>query len=283
MILRIKNLFSKIFLANLSVIILTGLVILIFAVNQQIRFLKENIDETHKQVAHLLARDIEVYFLDQRWPFETMKEISQMPNFVFLWIVDPDGKIYLADDPQMWQKKIELPQEIFKLEKHQILIKDSLFFKTNEKIKTFIHPIKVAGSKDSWFLYLGISLKSISQATKKVILDSFCLFALVSILSLGLAYFFTKKIIQPLKEMEKGIKIISDGNLDHQIKLETRDEFEELAKAFNQMTLAIKKSQAEVDKKVKEQTQEIREKSINIENQKKAIINILCGTRSGKQ
>jgi len=104
-----------------------------------------------------------------------------------------------------------------------------------------------------------------------IIVYLFILLGAILVISL-----FTKTLIQPLNELVKATEIISQGNLDYKIDIKNNyDETAVLAESFNQMTETIKQSRAEVDKKVTEQTREIREKNIDIENQKKAILNIL--------
>ncbi|MCX6744407.1 MAG: ATP-binding protein [Candidatus Parcubacteria bacterium] len=88
-------------------------------------------------------------------------------------------------------------------------------------------------------------------------------------------FLFTKTITLPLSELVKATKIISQGDLEYKININNRDEAGALAKSFNKMVLAIKESRAEVDNQVNAQTQEIRKKTLDIENQKKAILNIL--------
>ncbi len=103
-----------------------------------------------------------------------------------------------------------------------------------------------------------------------IIVYLFILLGAILVLSL-----FTKTLTQPLNELVKATEIISQGNLDYKIDITRKDETGALAESFNQMVQAVKQSRAEVDKKVEEQTREIREKNIDIENQKKAILNIL--------
>ncbi|MCX6743151.1 MAG: HAMP domain-containing protein, partial [Candidatus Parcubacteria bacterium] len=101
------------------------------------------------------------------------------------------------------------------------------------------------------------------------------IYLLINLGAIFILSLITKAFTKPLNELVKATKIISQGNLDYKINITTKDEAGALAESFNQMIQAIKKSSAEVKQKVKEQTQEIREKSIDIENQKKAILNIL--------
>lgn len=68
--------------------------------------------------------------------------------------------------------------------------------------------------------------------------------AIFFILILGVAilaaYFFGRRILKPIIVLEKGARIIGDGNLDHRININTKDELEELAGYFNEMAKNLK-------------------------------------------
>ena len=60
----------------------------------------------------------------------------------------------------------------------------------------------------------------------------FAFFALYFIVNI----FFLKKFIKPIKELEKGMKNVTDGNLKTKLKIKTGDELEYLSNSFNKMT-----------------------------------------------
>jgi PAS domain S-box-containing protein len=92
-----------------------------------------------------------------------------------------------------------------------------------------------------------------------------------------------KMISKPIIALHHGIEIIEKGNLDHKVATTSKDEIGQLSRAFDQMTLAIKQSRAEVDQKVVKQTEEITKKSIDLANQQKAVLNILEDVQEEKQ
>ncbi len=72
-------------------------------------------------------------------------------------------------------------------------------------------------------------------------------------------------ILKPLRQIEYGTKIVSKGDLEHRIVVESDDEIGRLAKAFNMMTYSLKLSRDETDdykrnleEKVEERTGELR-------------------------
>ncbi len=53
---------------------------------------------------------------------------------------------------------------------------------------------------------------------------------------LGILYFFLRRMINPLKDIQKSIKRIGSGELNHRISINSNDEFGELSKEINAMT-----------------------------------------------
>ena len=88
-------------------------------------------------------------------------------------------------------------------------------------------------------------------------------------------YFLLEHFLLPLKQLRRAAEKIGAKNLDYNVEIKTGDDFEDLGNAYNTMTRAVKKSIADIDKKVKEQTIDIVKKQRELENQKKAVLNIL--------
>lgn len=79
---------------------------------------------------------------------------------------------------------------------------------------------------------------------------------LLCILSFAL-WFLRKQVVQPFKELLNGSRRIAGGDFDHRIILASRDELSELADAQNKMTSLFVEIKNNLDKKVRERTQEV--------------------------
>ncbi|MCD6562118.1 MAG: HAMP domain-containing histidine kinase [Deltaproteobacteria bacterium] len=55
--------------------------------------------------------------------------------------------------------------------------------------------------------------------------------------------FLTRSMILPIRELQKGIKSIAKESLSEQIRIRSKDEFGELAAAFNEMTFRLKEEE----------------------------------------
>lgn len=76
--------------------------------------------------------------------------------------------------------------------------------------------------------------------------------------------FLAEKIVAPIKALSDATEIVAKGNLDYRVKIETGDEIESLGNTFNQMAADLQKSverlknySNELEKKVRERTEEL--------------------------
>jgi signal transduction histidine kinase/ActR/RegA family two-component response regulator len=63
----------------------------------------------------------------------------------------------------------------------------------------------------------------------------------------GLGLLLPRRIVRPLLTVQEGAQQIGAGHLDHVIRVETGDEVQDLAEAFNDMAAGLASSQAEVE------------------------------------
>lgn len=72
-----------------------------------------------------------------------------------------------------------------------------------------------------------------------------------------LILYLIQSVLKPLHSFTEGAIIIGNGNLDHRIDVKDGLEINILAQAFNRMTGNLKRSYAEMEKKVEERTREL--------------------------
>lgn len=269
----LKNkIFSKIFGLIMLTSLLAGMFFLFISLQDRTHIAEQALIQENKLLAEVTANMIVAGHLGGRWPFQTLKLISDSENIVFLWIVKPSGEIYFADNPAMFGKFIE---DTSLLSIDEPLVKDSLS-EEGEKVKLIIHPLKMEPGEKPWALYLGASLKPIEVAARRTIVIG--VFAVISIIFLtGLvSFYFSRRITRPLEQLGAGAIIIGKGDLEHRIKIKTGDEIEKLAESFNQMAEDLEKSQAGLEEaksvleiKVTARTRELKELAKGLEGQVK--------------
>ncbi len=148
--------------------------------------------------------------------------------------------------------------------------------KYNDKIDgeiEFLNVIKI--EKYPFYLVSEIGTESISATIYStisllIILIFFSIF-LVSYALFKMISIFT----QPMTALIAFAKKISQGTFNQTIKIKRRDEFGQLSDAFNTMSNNLNDLYKNLDEKIIEKTQVLENKQIEVENQKKALLNVL--------
>lgn len=132
-------------------------------------------------------------------------------------------------------------------------------------------------SKDFWVLTMVVNKNSILASTKELDLIILLLTAILIIISTLIAVLSSRHITKPIIALTKGAEIISNGNFNHKIVVNTNDEIEDLAGKFNIMAKKIGESQNILEKwnkslkvEVGLRTKELKESQelLQIENRK---------------
>ena len=71
-----------------------------------------------------------------------------------------------------------------------------------------------------------------------------------------LSFYLSRFVIRPILDLHQGAQTVGQGNLDYRLTIRTKDEFENLGRAFNQMAEAISGMKREKDKTI-ELTQQL--------------------------
>jgi HAMP domain-containing protein len=81
-----------------------------------------------------------------------------------------------------------------------------------------------------------------------------------------LLYYFRVWVFRPIKELQAGVHRVHGGNFDQPIRLSSQDELEELANAFNAMTVRLRDIYKSLAQQVNEQTRQLvlSERMVNI-------------------
>ena len=85
------------------------------------------------------------------------------------------------------------------------------------------------------------------------------LLVLGGVLMGGLVFFAIGRIMKPVKELTQGAQRIAGGDFDHAIAAKSADEIQDLAQQFNTMAVALKDSYTDLERRVAERTEELRE------------------------
>jgi signal transduction histidine kinase len=78
-----------------------------------------------------------------------------------------------------------------------------------------------------------------------------------AVLMLGLLRFFYRWIFYPVRDLEQGVCRVAEGDFNHRIELDSGDEMEELAAAFNDMTGRLRDMYRDLEHQVNERSRQL--------------------------
>ncbi len=89
---------------------------------------------------------------------------------------------------------------------------------------------------------------SVGQLFLNMLIGSVIMLALLAVWMFIGSSRVSKKFVEPIQQLSKGVCEISGGNLDKKVKIDTGDEIEQLADSFNTMTDNLKTYMANLEK-----------------------------------
>lgn len=146
--------------------------------------------------------------------------------------VEGPGHVRLPDERQY--KKVMQSTEIYK-EQGDFY---GLFKNTGKPWLIIAKPLVYRGEIQG-AIYLLAPMPKIQEARTRVFRLFMMAVSIAVLISVILAYVFSRRLSKPLKQMNSMAKVIAGGDFRKRVDIETEDEIGELAKSFNQMVTAL--------------------------------------------
>ena len=167
--IRKSSLFYKITILVFLTLILTIGVITAVSIREQTKITMNELIEKNKIISKHLSSSIKSAFWSLNWLFveKQMQEITNTRDVTFLELIKPNGEIYMSSGEIELKEKI-LFSQLMNLEVQTL--KDDLNPESDGLIKLIITPIKIGD--DKWTLIMGVSLKAVKEARKRVLINA---------------------------------------------------------------------------------------------------------------
>lgn len=75
--------------------------------------------------------------------------------------------------------------------------------------------------------------------------------------TLGISYYFSRRVTVQVRQLEEGAKLIADGNLQYKLDIRSGDEIENLANQFNRMAVELRASYQSLEDKIAARTRDL--------------------------
>jgi two-component system NtrC family sensor kinase len=126
--------------------------------------------------------------------------------------------------------------------------------------------VHLTGQKVLGLVEADLSLAFVDKAIERQeIVIAIYVFGGIILFSIALCTILWKMVSTPVSTLTQGMERVAVGELDYTVKIDTKDEMGDLARAFNAMTADLSKAKRELiewgetlEKKVEEKTEEIR-------------------------
>jgi signal transduction histidine kinase len=106
-------------------------------------------------------------------------------------------------------------------------------------------------------LQLGLSLSKLDGQINDLKRD--ILFVTLGIIGVGILFtlILTRVLLRPIEKLAEATERVAKGELAQTVNIRSRDEIGDLARDFNQMTLQLKESRMDLERKVEERTSQL--------------------------
>ena len=237
---RKKSLFSKIFVGYFFLTLIISGLILVFSFNTIKNFYINTLTDTLKNNAFTLELKITPLLYEnkiQELNF-LVKNLDKNIN-TRITIINPDG-VVLADseeDPKIMENHKNRP-EIQNALKGKIGKSLRYSYTFNNKMLYVAMPIENEG-KILGVLRLSLFLTQIDSLFGDLKIKIFEIVLIIVILSLLVAFIFSRSLTKPIKELVVASRKVAKGDFNVKVLLKNEDELKELSDSFNNMISQI--------------------------------------------
>lgn len=119
-------------------------------------------------------------------------------------------------------------------------------------------------SEINWCLIAQIDTKEVFAPVTQLTNILLLLLGIILFIAMFVTYFISRKLTRPLRRLHEGTEEITKGNLNYKVGTTSPDEVGQLSRAFDEMTVNLKKSREELEdysrnleKKVEERTRDL--------------------------
>jgi len=235
------RLFWKIYTTTLTCFIVAVFLVTYPLSIKRISDTEKHIMEDNRIFGGFISKEIEVGYLRSSWPFESLRKLSEHEGFLFWWVVRGDGTIHLADDASFMETYAYdyFPQVANMTED------ESVFLSRNQNYGIFIRSLETG--KEKHMLWLGFSLKEISEVRKGIIFSAIAGSMLILAMLGAILYLTIKHFTKPIGDLAIGAAIIGKGDLAYRVRIESEDELGQLAHSFNKMAQSLQETTVSKD------------------------------------
>jgi len=238
--MHFKRLLWRLYLPYLAIILVSLLVIALYAINSLKHFYFDRISSDLETRAILLEKQVKVKLIqdDIEWLKYLCNELGEETS-TRITVVLPSGKV-IADseeNPEQMDNHADRP-EIAEALNGQTGSSIRYSYTLKENHMYLAVPVKNTGTIIA-VLRTSVTLASIDKALRDIYYRIAMAGVIVSVLVAFISLIISRRISKPLEGIKTGAQQFAQGRLDHRLPMVGPDEVASLAKAMNEMAAQL--------------------------------------------
>ncbi|MFO8077760.1 MAG: sensor histidine kinase [Thermoplasmatota archaeon] len=202
----------------------------------------------------------------------------------FVRLINNDGKIIYHRNQSKIFSKINQNHPLYEVDSFA-LGSDVYTGECNTRFLCAYAPLlgeTVYGGEGAWHLFISQEESEIISAVTSFKTNLLMATSVFSIFLFLLGYYISRSVVKPIRRLNKGMEIVSEGNLDYSVEVKGHDEVTELSQSFNSMvgklksvTMKLDERNKLVEKLLKQKDEFINQMGHDLKNPLGPLINLL--------
>jgi signal transduction histidine kinase/CheY-like chemotaxis protein len=257
---------TKFNLLAISLILTTAVGIAVFVIRGEIKNAHQELINHGQAIADIVAKNSEygVYTKDRESLLQIVEALKTDSNIAYIAIIDHKGSPLVQEyfkstvqlpsklTPEMVSISKRLPQEEFINRQDgmpYVDIRVPVMGGPNEPSEMFLDRGNSSQRRMIGYAQIGLTQEASRKRINQLLLSTSIFTSLITLLGIGLTLLITRRITFPIKKLMLATQEASEGNLDHQIQIETSDEISDLTGSFNHMLDRLKVYRGQVEER----------------------------------
>lgn len=233
-----------------SLCALITLFVTLYLLNKQKNDLLNEMRYRARIITKNLSKSLGEIINDDTTRHQIIKETATIKDIKSIEVIDLKNNLMDHTDDKIWQRILfskfdETVEKVSSSVKKETLEKgysEKDFIENGEKLFYILEPIKISETILG-YVKVNFTKKEILARIREVERNIIIFMVIAIGIAVIVSYVLSLVVIKPIKALSKGAVIIGSGNLDYQIKINSKDELGYLAEEFNNMTRRLKKAQ----------------------------------------
>jgi signal transduction histidine kinase len=231
-----------------------------FFAAREVTLLRTHLEDQAKSIANSISRLFEhgIVYSDQFFLQRIAEKIADDEDVIFCSVYDKDGKqlVHVARKEQFFDPTLTYQ------------VSQPIRSRDGQLIGTF---------------QIGFSLYKLNRRMDEMKRD--ILLVTLGVIGLGILFtlIMTRVLLRPIEKLAEATERVARGELVQIVDIQSRDEIGDLARDFNQMTLQLKESRMDLQRKVEERTHQLEVNIAELSQAKTSTLKMLEELQAAKR